>query len=692
MPSGAGITSPEGGAAAMTHAHASAHHDPFLVATAALLCLAGAWATSRFFQRMTDDRYGQRASWLFLTALASGVTIWCTHFVAMLGYHPGTPMDFDRWQTALSLAVAVLGSAAGFLVAGGDQPSRFRPALGGVLVGLAVASMHYVGMSALRVQGTVLWDTPVVAVSVACAVVLGAGALHVARRPLRHAGNLMWVLFAASVLLLHFVGMRAMAVVPSSVDATYTDDESLYVLAVTIAALSFVTIGAGAAGYLIDDRTRTAAVERFRRLALTDVLTGLPNRASFNERLHADIQRARRQGHRLALVVIDIDDFKEINDLRGHNVGDEVLSVLGGRMSELVREDAGAFIARVGGDEFVALVRVGEDRDLPGFLARLQHALSAPIHLDSDLLAPQASIGAAVFPDDAADAETLINNADLAMYRAKSDPLHELQVYDAMLDEQTRVRRGMAADLRKALERDELSLQYQVQTAVPSGEIRGYEALLRWQHPTLGPISPAEFIPLAEATGLIVPIGEWVLRTACAEAATWEPAYRVAVNVSAVQLARPGLVESVRSALADSGLPAERLELELTETALFTERQRAGEALAEIKALGVGIALDDFGTGYSSLDALRSFPFDRIKIDRSFFSGSGTPEQTVVLVQAVLSLGRTFGMRVLAEGIETTDQLALLTTTGCDEAQGYLFGRPTPVDEIVRAGDLRRSR
>lgn len=672
----------------MTHAHGASHHDPSLVVIAGLLCLAGGWATSRFFRRMTDDRSEQRYIWLFLTALASGVTIWCTHFVAMLGYHAGAPMGFDPGQTALSLGVAVLGSAAGFFLAGGNPPSRVRSIVGGAVVGLAVASMHYVGMDALRVQGTITWDTSRVALSVLSAVVLASAAVYVARRPLRHAANLMWALFSVSVLLLHFIGMSAMHVTPTSAAGDYVDPDSLYVLAITVAALSFVTIGAGTAGYLIDDRNRAAAVDRFRRLAMTDALTNLPNRASFNERLDAEIQRARRQGGRLGMAVVDVDDFKEINDLRGHNVGDEVLRELGRRMAELVNGDRGAFISRIGGDEFVALFRLGADRDLEAFVTGLGRVLETPIRLDGDILVPRASIGAAVFPDDADDAEALVNNADLAMYRAKSDPLHSVQVYDAAVDERTRVRRGLAADLRNALARGELSLQYQVQAAVPSGEIRGYEALLRWEHPQLGQVSPADFIPIAEDSGLIVPIGEWVLRTACAEAATWDPAYRVAVNVSAVQLGRPGLVDTVAAALADSGLAADRLELELTETAVFRDRERAGQALTRIKALGVGIALDDFGTGYSSLDALRSFPFDRIKVDRSFFSGGGTPEQTVELLQAVLSLGRTFGMSVLAEGIETPDQLALLTATGCDEAQGYLFGRPgSPVDLGVRAAD-----
>ncbi|UDY25234.1 putative bifunctional diguanylate cyclase/phosphodiesterase [Nocardioides sp. Kera G14] len=675
----------------MTHPHELWHHDPALLALSALLCVAGAWATSRFFRRMTEVDGVQRQAWLFLTALASGVTIWCTHFIAMLGFHAGMVVDFDHLRTASSLVVAVAGSAIGFWVAGRGSGSRWQAVAGGVIVGLAVASMHYLGMAALEIDGDIAWSAPLVALSVALAVVLAPLATYAGRMPQRRGADLMWVLFALCVLCLHFTGMGAMRMSSSMPGMDQVQPNSLNVLAVAIATLSFVTIGAGAAGYLIDDHTRASAVERFRRLAMYDVLTGLPNRASFNERLAAEIAHAGTRGTRLAMVVVDVDNFKEINDARGHSVGDGVLRELGQRMHRLADAHEGSFIARIGGDEFVALFPLGERRVLDDFLASLAHALNGPlVGLAPDVIVSRASLGVAIFPEDAADAENLVTNADLAMYRAKNDAVQQMCFYDVAVDERTRLRRGLSAYLREAVARDELFLHYQVQTSVSTGGIRGFEALVRWQHPQLGVVSPADFIPLAEETGLIVQVGEWVLRTACREAVRWEPPYRVAVNVSAVQLAQPNLVTTVREALADSGLSPERLELELTETAVFTDRERALQALHEIKELGVGIALDDFGVGYSSLDALRSFPFDRIKIDRSFFSGAGTPEQTVELVRTVLSLGRTFGMSVLAEGIETDEQLALISATGCDEAQGFLFGRPTPIDELIRAGQLRQ--
>ncbi|WGL50465.1 EAL domain-containing protein [Nocardioides sp. BP30] len=671
---------------------AVADHSLALVGVAALVCLAGAWATSRFFQRLIDGEGDQRGAWLLLTALSSGVTIWCTHFVDILGYRPGVEMDLDWTMTGVSLLIAVAGSAAGFLLAAGAPRLPARPALGGAVVGLAVSAMHYVGMSAMHMPGSMSWDPALIALSVALGIVPAVLALRAACSGARHGANRMCLLFAASVVLMHFTGMASMhhgsGMGAMAGAGTPMDQSSQYVLAVAIAAMSFVTIGAGMVGYLIDDRSRTASLERFRRLAMYDVLTGLPNRASLNDRLEVEIDRAIQQGGRLGLIVIDVDNFKEINDLRGHPAGDEVLRVLGARMAELTQDEEGAFIARMGGDEFVALCRLDGDRELTAFLENLRRVLAPSIQIGKDAIVPRASIGAAVFPDHADDAEALVNNADLAMYRAKSDPLHNVCLYDAAIDGRTRSLRGLSADLREALARDELFLHYQVQTAVETGEARGYEALLRWQHPQQGVISPTDFIPLAEETRLIVPIGAWVLRTACAEAVRWEPPYRLSVNVSAVQLSEPGLAQTVREVLAETGLPADRLELEMTETAVFTDRDNALRTLEEVKALGVGVALDDFGVGYSSLDALRTFPFDRIKIDRSFFSGSGTPQQTVELIQTVLSLGRTFGMAVLAEGIETDDQLALLSQAGCDEAQGFLFGRPTAMADILLSGQL----
>lgn len=663
------------------------YHNLWLVLLAALLCVTGSWVTARLFQRMANTDGGQRYGWLFMTALAAGVAIWCTHFVAMLGYEVGVPVGFDPALTVVSLLIAVIGSTIGFMLAGGRW-TRFTPALGGAIVGLAISAMHYTGMMAYRIQGIVSWDRAYLVASIVLSVGLSALALHLAMRPGPRASSFMAGLLALAIVSLHFTGMTAVHVEPLLVDGSFSNPEALQTLAIAIAAMSFVIVGAGLVSYLIDDSARADSMERLRRLAMNDTLTGLPNRANFNERIDLELSLVREGKSRLALVGIDLNRFKEINDQRGHNAGDEVLRVLGRRIKELLREDEYEFVARTGGDEFSALYRMNDAAKLSDFLARLEPALFKPIQFDGTEIIPGASFGVAIFPDDADDKESLINNADLAMYRAKADPLRNVCFYEAGMDEKIRARRTLAADLRQALDRNEFSLHYQVQTTVSTGEIRGYEALLRWEHPKLGPIGPTEFIPLAEENGLILPIGEWVLRTACAEAATWEQPYKVAVNLSAVQFVHADLPRIVMGILVETGLSPDRLELELTESTIFADRERSLHMLRQIKSIGVSIALDDFGTGYSSLDTLRAFPFDKIKIDRSFFSSTTANPQTTAIIRAVLALGKTFGIPVSAEGIETYDQLSMLNAEGCEEAQGFLLGRPVPLAEIVGKGQL----
>ncbi len=663
-------------------------HNIWLVGMAAVLCAAGSWVTARLYQRTFSTTGAQRIGWHILTALAAGVAIWCTHFVAMLGFDPGTPIGFDPVLTVVSLLTAVIGATAGFAIAG-SRVARFMPALGGAVVGLAIAAMHYTGMMAYRVQGIVSWDMRYLIASIVLSVVLAAAALHMAMRSGRYAANVMAGILAFAIVALHFTGMTAFRVEPALIEGSFTNPEALHALALAVAGMAFVIVVAGMVSYLIDDSSRAETIERLRVMALNDPLTGLPNRANFGERLDHEFDLAKSQGGRLALVGIDLNRFKEINDLRGHSAGDEVLRILGRRMKGALRETEGEFVARTGGDEFAALYRMDNADGLSEFLSRLESACFQPIHIEDYAIMPGASFGVAIFPDDAADKTTLVNNADLAMYRAKSTAGGSACFYEPSMDETVRARRSLAADLREALAGNQLSIHYQVQTSVSTGEVQGYEALLRWNHPRLGPVSPAEFIPLAEENGLILPIGEWVLRTACATAATWDPPHKVAVNLSAVQFGHADLPRLIMEALMESGLPPERLELELTETTIYADKTRALHTVRQIKALGVSIALDDFGTGYSSLDTLRSFPFDRIKIDRSFLAETTPTPQSIAIIRAILALGKSLGIPVLAEGIETQDQLSMLSSEGCDEAQGFLLGRPGSMDQIVAAGQMR---
>jgi diguanylate cyclase len=339
----------------------------------------------------------------------------------------------------------------------------------------------------------------------------------------------------------------------------------------------------------------------------------------------------------------------------------------------------------MGGDEFCAVLPFQHREKLERFLERLRDRLSEPVSLEGTTVQTDASLGVAIWPDDGADLETLVSNADVAMYEAKNNELQPICFYDAALGEAVRNRVEMVMELRRAVELGGLDMHYQVQRSIQTGRVSGYEALVRWEHPTLGRIPPSDFIPLAEANGLILPLGDRVLWRACSDALRWPEPYRVAVNLSPVQLINPRLPQAIAAILRDTGLPPERLELELTETAVIQDKTRSLEAVQEIKTLGVSIALDDFGTGYSSLDTLHSFPFDRIKLAGAFVDGLGRNPRSLAVVRAVLALGKSHGIPVLAEGVGTPAQPALLRVEACDEAQGNLLGRPGP--EVHRAFD-----
>ena len=661
-------------------------HNLWLVVVAAIVCGAGCWAIICLFERATRTTGLQRAGWHFLTAVAAGAAIWCTHFIAMLAYQPGAPVAFDPLMTMLSLIVAILGAGAGFIMAASGF-SRHAPVIGGAITGMAVAVMHYTGMMAYRVQGIITWDTGYLLASIVLSVALSAAAIHIAARKLtsRYRIASAGVLFLA-IICLHFTGMTAFQVTPLLVDNEFSNPAAMQALALAVAAVALVIVGAGLASYIIDDSARVESLDKLRHMALNDSLTGLPNRSSFADRLDHEIDLATETGGKVALIGIDLNRFKEVNDLRGHNVGDMLLKALAGRLADLLQD--GEFIARTGGDEFAAIQRFSDQATLEDFLMRLKQALFEPIMIEEFEIVPGASLGVAIYPDNASSREGLINNADLAMYRAKADLAHHVCYYDQSMDDIVRARRCLANDLRHAIENNQLDVHYQVQTSVPTNQIRGFEALLRWNHPEHGYISPAEFIPLAEENGLIMQLGEWVLRQACADAASWEPPYRVAVNISPAQFANADLSKLIIEVLLATGLPASRLELELTESTLFQDKERSFNILRQIKALGVNIALDDFGTGYSSLDMLRAFPFDKIKLDRSFIHEAEESLQAKSIIRAVLALGKSLEIPILAEGIETKGQLALLGDEGCDEAQGFLLGRPIPIEQLVETGKI----
>lgn len=426
-----------------------------------------------------------------------------------------------------------------------------------------------------------------------------------------------------------------------------------------------------------DITERMQSEERIAFLAKNDSLTKLPNRPAFTDYASHEIAFAEHSGGKVALFGLDLNKFKLINDQLGHGVGDRVLQELASRMSSILQPNE--VIARFGGDEFAAVKRYEKIDEITDFVARLTTELSRPIVVDDHHLSCGASIGVALYPENGTSLETLLANADLAMYRAKQSIGQDVCYYDREMDDAARSRARMARDLWSAIEENQFSVHYQVQKSVATGVVTGYEALLRWTHPQRGKVSPVEFIPVAEECGAIISIGEWVLTEACREAVTWPNGQKVAVNLSPVQFAHTDILALVQKVLRETGLHPSRLELEITESSIIVDKDRAMAALSSLKAIGVAIAIDDFGTGYSSLDTLRSFPFDKIKLDRSFVAELQSNEESKAMIRAVLALGSGLGIRVLAEGVETDEQLSILKDEGCEEVQGYLLGKPSPV-------------
>lgn len=428
-----------------------------------------------------------------------------------------------------------------------------------------------------------------------------------------------------------------------------------------------------------DITARITAERKIAYLAMHDPLTELPNRSAFSAELENTLEDAKAKSEQFAVLAVDLDHFKDVNDVFGHGSGDALLQEVAKRFRTAM---GGQFLARLGGDEFTFICRGPQPESAVALAESIFSVASGEMVIDGRPMVVGLSMGIAIYPHDGDNVQSLLNNADAALYRSKADGRGVIRFYKPEMDERIHEQRLLQQDLRVAVARNELKLFYQPQATV-DGTITGFEALIRWDLPRLGTVMPADFIPLAEKSGLIIDIGEWILREACREAATWAKPLQIAINLSPVQFRHGDLAALVHQILLETGLPPERLELEITESTLVDDFGRALSILRRIKNLGVHITMDDFGTGYSSLSYLQAFPFDKLKIDRSFIAKLEQNDHAKEIIRAVIGLGRGLNLPIVAEGVETAEQLSFLAAENCHGIQGYLIGRPKPISTYL---------
>ena len=665
-----------------TAVYSFAYHQ-MLVLVAGGVCLFGTWVGMRHFARARATEGSTRRGWLFMASVGTGVALWASTFISILALDPELTSGFEPAATAAVLAIAIVSCLAGFEV--GSRHFTLAPETGGLIMGIGILVMHFVAFQGWHIAGSVHWNLWGVAVTFVLGLSLSALAVNRANRPVTR-----WCRHGAAIVLafmtcaMHYALTASETSIPDPLVMlpSYAIPAGMVGFAVVGAVL--LVMGSGFSTYIIDLRSRTESADRIHQLSFNDTMTGLPNRIAFNERLAFDAAEAHEKAHKLAAFSIDIDGFKDVNDVFGHASGDLLLIEVASRMRKILKPDE--FLARQGGDEFLGLQMSGNHPgDAQAFARRILDAFGEPFLIGDRPVRLTASIGYSIFPIDTPDRDQVLSNAKLAMHRGKSRQRGQVTQYHREMDDKARDRRALARDLQGAAEQNELALHYQLQTTLDDGRICGVEALMRWQHPKRGMVSPAEFIPLAEETEAIIAMGEWALRTACRDAAQGKIPGTVAVNLSPVQFARDDLAETIHAILLETGLSPRRLEVEVTESTVMSDQSRGLHILRKLKAMGISVAMDDFGTGYSSLATLHAFPFDKIKLDQSFVRRLPDDTAAAAIVRTVLALGDSLGMPVLAEGIETEEQWRFLAREGCAKGQGYLFSKPMPLAQLPAA-------
>lgn len=682
-----------------------ASYDKLLVVVSLLVAILASFTALDMAERInTTSRQQSRAARFWLTggAVAMGVGIWSMHFIGMLAFRLPIALGYDVWITTLSLLIAMATSGfALWIVTRSELPLRrlFGSAL---LMGTGIAGMHYTGMAAMRMQPGIDYDLVLFLASILIAVAASAAALWIAFSLRRNTPHVKAARAGASVVMgvaivgMHYTGMAAATFPNGSVCLSAREGVGTGWLAVLIIVVTLAVLTIALLTSVLDARleSRTAklarslaeANEELTQMVLHDQLTKLPNRTLLEDRLTQAINKASRHKGHFALMFMDLDGFKAINDSLGHDVGDRLLVKVAQRLVGAIR--AHDTVARLGGDEFVILVDLVSPEDAMPVAEKLVEAVNVPFRLAGQELRVSASVGIAIYPEDGATRHDLVINADAAMYHTKRAGRNGYNFFEPSMNANAHHQLQWLQDLRVALERNQFRLVYQPKFSFSDDTVLGAEALLRWQHPQRGLVGPDEFISLAERSGLIIPIGAWVLEEACRQMHEWLTLgyahWKIAVNLSPVQFADPHLLDVVRAALEKHQLPPSCLTLEVTESTAMSNTEQSLQTLQQIADLGVEISIDDFGTGYSSLLYLKRLPANELKIDRGFVRDLSDGTEDAAIVSAIVALGRTLNLRIVAEGVETERQQQFLHSVGCDALQGYLKGRPMSPDLFLQ--------
>lgn len=677
------------------------HYNATLVVVSIAVAVLSAYTALGLANRVVAARGASAIYWIAGGGFAMGVGIWCMHFVGMLAFDLSIPMSYDESLTLLSLLIAVFCSSfALWVVCQRSLPWR-RLAGASLLMGTGIASMHFIGMEAMQMQPGIDYDPVLFTLSLVIAVSASGAALWMTYQLRQDVPNGRLYRWAASIVMglaivgMHYTGMASARFPIGSVCMAGETGVSIGWLATTVTTVCVAVLAFALLIAVLDSRLemRTSALasslananEELVQLALHDTLTQLPNRVLLEERLEQAIARKEESGGHFAVIFVDLDGFKAVNDAYGHQTGDALLRTLAQRAKGALRNRDS--IARLGGDEFVVLAQVDEPTDAADVAQLLIDTLSQPADLSGQYVVVTASAGVAVYPSDGRDSRTLLTNADAAMYHAKRIGRAGFSFFEPSMNANVQENLALIQDLRHAVGRGELELHYQPKFVAPSGPILGAEALLRWHHPSRGIVAPDTFIPIAEKTGLIIPIGQWVIDQACAQMRKWRDlghtSWTIAVNLSALQFAHTGLIDIISHALKKHGLPSGCLILEVTESTAMRDAQASLAVLQALVDLGVRISIDDFGTGYSSLLYLKRLPASELKIDRGFISQLAHDNEDAAIVSAIVALGQKLNLKVVAEGVETVEQQAFLTDLGCDSLQGYLLGKPVRSQDFL---------